>query len=138
MGKHRVNVGDLYAIPSGQVFGLAKVIFRSLRYKNVILIRLYHERASDPQGLRAPDPKAHSALYYTGIQAAQHGSWIHLGQQVVTVEELSMTKRVSAGEVWIEDTHLGRATEQDMKTLKRMDVYGHVLISEAVTRNTGN
>lgn len=132
MSKQKVEQGDLFAVPGGKVFGLAKVIFVSSYYKNLMLIRLYPERARDPQALQIPDPTARSELYYTGVDSAKKGKWAHVGKQEVTDKERAMTKRVAAREVWVEDAHLGPATEEDMKTLKSLHVYGYVLISEAV------
>src|SRR5689334_15568015 len=116
MSKQKVAEGDLFAVPGGEAFGLAKVIFISSHYRNLMLIRLFPERADGPNALPIPDPKARSELCYTGVDSAQKGEWVHVGQQDVTGQERAMTKRVAAREVWIEDTHLGPATEQDMKT----------------------
>ncbi|HEY0686228.1 MAG TPA: hypothetical protein VGD45_28060 [Steroidobacter sp.] len=138
MSNRRVQPGDLYAIPHGKVFGLAKVIFKLKSYRGVMLIRLYHERGSDPQGLRIPDPTAPGALHYTWSSSSRDGDWIYLGKQAVTAEELAMTKRVWGDEVWIEDTHVGAATEQDKKTLQHFSIYGCELLSQELTRNAGN
>lgn len=139
MSKQRLEAGALFAVPgaAGSVFGLTKVIFVSAYYKNVMLIRLFPERAADPTALPIPAPEAQSALYYTGVDSIKRGNWIPLGKQAVTAEELAMTKRVSAREVWIEDTHLGPATEEDMRTLKSLDVHGYGLIAKAVGRADG-
>lgn len=136
MGKHGVVPGALFAIPGGNVYGLAKVIFVSEYYQNVMLVRLFRDRSVNPTDLSAPNPADDSALYYTGTDSVTKGGWVSIGKQAVESHELAMTKRVSGGEIWIEDTHLGSASDADLKSLKSMDVYGYRLIAKAVAKNT--
>jgi hypothetical protein len=134
MSKYKVGLGDLFAVPGtgGVAFGLAKVIFLSKIYKDLMLVRLYRERAADPKGLRLPAPESDSALYYTSVDAVANGGWIHFGKQDVTASERAMTKRVDGEEVWIEDTHLGTATNAELQELKTLHVYGYKLITKAI------
>jgi len=127
-----VKPGALFAIPSGEVFGLAKVIFLSTYFRDVMLIRLFRDRARSPSVLSAPDPEAASALYYTGVGAAAKGRWVYIGHQGVSEQERAMTLRISGGEVWIEDTHLRPATDADSRSLQLMDVHGYRLIAKAI------
>jgi len=134
MNEQGMKLGALYAIPGSDVFGLAKVIFISSHYKNLMLIRMFKLRAKQPEEFSAPDINGDSTLYYTGVDSVSRGHWIYLGQQEVSQSERAMSKRISGGEVWIEDVHIGSASETDFQSLKNMDVYGYRLIEKAVNR----
>ncbi len=128
------QAGSIIAIPNAHGFGMAKIIFNSSYFKDMILIKLFHVCASDLDALQTdPEPDGFN-LYYTGIKAVRIGRWPVIGKSPVTADELLLTKRKSAGEIWIEDNHLGPASEHDLQTLPEMVVHGGGLIEKYAAR----
>jgi len=136
LSKKQVELGGLYAIPGVDKFGLAKVIYVSKYFRDVILIRLYKEAYAslDDMGQESPTQDADSVLYYTGGGAIKAGSWRYLGGQPVSEKERALTKRIVGGGVWIEDNHIGPAADADMSNLKQMSVHAYKLVEKAVSR----
>ena len=128
------SAGSIIAIPNAHGFGMAKIIFHSSYVKDMILIKLFHMCASELDALQChPEPEIFS-LYYTGVHPVRIGRWPVIGNSPVTADELLLTKRTAAGEVWIEDTHLGPASEHDLQTLSKELVYGDKLIEKYAAR----
>ena len=124
----------MYLIPGGGKFGIAKVIYVSKFFRNVILLRLFHKTFATPEQAEAPTATAPSDLIYTGKGAIKPGEWIYFGEQPQHPSERDMTRRIVGGDVWVEDEHLGPASEQDRLTLKDMMVSGYIRVSNAVAR----
>lgn len=136
MSRKQVELGGLYAIPSEGKFGIAKVIYMPKDFRNVILVRLYQEAYTglDDIGQEFPTEDADSVLYYTGNGGIKTGSWCYLGKQPVSDRERASTKRIVGGGVWVEDSHLGPASDADMSHLKQMSVHPYKLVEKAVSR----
>jgi hypothetical protein len=134
--KQKVELGGLYAIPGADQFGLAKVIYVSKYFRDVILIRLYKKAYAELDGMaqELPAEDADSVLYYTGGGAIKNGTWRCVGGQPVSEKERALTKRVVGGGVWIEDNHIGPASDDEMSSLKQMSVYAYKLVEKAVSR----
>jgi hypothetical protein len=134
--KKKVELGGLYAIPGDGQFGLAKVIYVSKYFRDVILIRLYKKAYAELSGMahELPAEDADSALYYTGAGVIRAGSWPYLGVQPVSDKERALSKRIVGGGVWIEDNHIGPASDEEMSSLKKMSVYSYDLVEKAVSR----
>jgi len=129
------NAGDLLAIPLGEGAGLAKVIFASSYFKDVILLKLYRKRLPDG---REPDPDDFAGefdLYYTAQNPIRKGHWLIVGSEPVSAAEVGLTKRTSGGEVWIEDRHLGPASANDLAELPEMLVHGFKLVEKYASRS---
>lgn len=126
-----LNAGDLIAIPVGDKFGFAKVIYASEYFKDVILLRLFKGLSDAEASQNFPDSRAPAALYYTSSDPIKKGRWKRVGQQEVSLEEKAMSKRLVGGTVWIEDVHIGPASDEDMSTLPKMLTYGYRLIEKA-------
>ncbi|MGH8049805.1 MAG: hypothetical protein ACREPB_03995 [Arenimonas sp.] len=131
---NELNVGDMIAIPSGERFGLAKVIYVSEFFRNVILLRLFRTTYRDPNVKEFPDAEALADLYYTSSDPVTEGRWAKIGVQQILTSENLMSKRTVGGDVWIGDEHFGPASEQDLEELPKMLTYGYRLVEKAISR----
>lgn len=126
----KCSAGDLLIIPLDEGAGLAKVIFASARYKDVILLKLYKRRFFGGKEPKDSEFYGDFYLYYTGQDPVRKGRWHVVGSSPVSAAELALTKRISGGEVWIEDHHLGPASEKDHAELPKMLVHGFKLVEK--------
>lgn len=127
------SVGDLIAIPSGARVGLAKVIYVSQFFRELVLLKLY--RTTLPAGEKqSPSAEAEVDLYYTSLSPILSGRWKIVGFEPVSDTEQLMSKRTVAGDIWVADKCLGEASERDLETLPKMLTYGFKLIEKAVAR----
>ena len=132
MGK--LTSGSIFAIPAGSYFGAAKVIYVSERYKDVFLIKLLQQKFDSEEAIYIESKFDSFTLFYVGVMSIKKGEWRLLGEQGVSDAEKRLSRRIVAQDVWVEDTHIGPASEDDFKELKHMDVYGWVLIQKAIMR----
>lgn len=128
------SAGDLLAIPLEAGTGLAKVIFASSYFKDVILLKLYKTRLSDGRAPQPPDFGGDFDLYYTAQDPVRKGRWRIVGSEAVSATEVALTKRTSGGEVFIEDRHLGPASTTDFAELPAMLVHGFKLVEKYAAR----
>jgi len=129
------SAGDLLAIPLEEGAGLAKVIFVSSYFKDVILLKLYRKRLTDG---RAPEPADFGRdfdLYYTAQTPVRKGRWAIVGSEPVSAAEVALTKRTSGDDVWIEDRHLGQASANDLAEFPKMLVHGFKLVEKYASRS---
>ena len=124
--------GDVILIPATDHFGLAKVIYCSEYFKDVVLIRLFKVVYSDANIEALPNADSEADLYYTSADPVRKGLWKKVGTQPVSEAERLMSKRIVGGDVWVEDEHIGRASEHDLATLPSMRSFGYRLIEKAV------
>jgi hypothetical protein len=130
---NQVKVGDLIAIPSGAHIGLAKLIYVSEYFREVVLLKLY--RTTLPQGvMHLPNAEAGADLYYTGSAPITAGRWTIVGFEPISDAEQLMSKRTVAGAIWVADEWQGEASAHELKTLLKMLTYGYRLIEKAVAR----
>ena len=128
------RVGDLIAIPSAGRFGIAKVLFCSEYFAQVVLLGLFR-RSFD--AVESPDIAVLNwpmDLYYTGSSPIAAGLWPVVGYQALLAGESSLSRRIVGGDVWDEDRHLGPASQHDLATLPKMLTHGTRLIEKAVQR----
>jgi hypothetical protein len=126
--------GRLVTIPTEAGIGLAKVLFCSTYVKDAVLLKIFErvlplDAAADEQ-----DFNGNFELRYARAQALKSGSWPVIGYQGVDAKDYEMTKRISGGEVWIGDEHIGPATETDEQSLPKMLIHGEGLIEKFVAR----
>ncbi|TFW27000.1 hypothetical protein [Duganella callida] len=126
------KVGDVIAIPSGAGFGIAKVLYASKYFRNVILLKLYHIAFHEEMPELGSEIPAD--LYYTSSEPIKSGRWKIIGFQSASDTERLMSKRTVAGDVWDGDECLGVASEHELETLPKMQTYGYKLIEKAVSR----
>jgi hypothetical protein len=137
MSRKQVELGGLYAIPSLEKFGLAKVIYMPKDFRNVVLIRLFQHAypSLEDMGNEFPARNDHeSVLYYTGDGAIRAGGWHYLRKESVGEKERALTKRIIGGSVWVEDNRIGPASDADMANLQQMSVYPYKLVEKIVSR----
>ena len=127
--------GSIIAIPVGDDWGFAKVIFASDYVADAILLKLFRTRHPTPGAVPPESLKGEFDLYYTSREPLRKQRWKVVGSEAVSDEERTFTKRTSGGEVWLEDTHLGPASEQDLKSLPKMLIHGFKLIEKYAGRN---
>ncbi|WP_431476621.1 hypothetical protein [Massilia eburnea] len=129
-----LNIGDLIAIPSGDRIGLAKVVYTSDFFRNVLLLRLYRKTYPNLDINELPAVEELSDLYYTSSDPVTEGRWTKVGFQPISEAEKLLSKRTVGGDVWIGDEHLGPASEQELEVLPKMLTYGYRLIEKAISR----
>lgn len=137
IGKAKVKnlkVGNLYAIPGGGKFAFGKVLYLSDYFKDLMLVRFFDKAVAAPDELPQQLDSLPSRLIYTGTGAINRGGWLFLRCDAVSEQERSLSRRIVGGDVWFEDQHLGPASDDDRKTLKNMDIFGHLLIEKAVAK----
>lgn len=131
--KPAVELGGIYAIPGGGHYAFAKVIYMSEYFKDVLLIRMY-AKAFPSIDLPLSLENVPSRGIYTGIDSVKKGAWLFAGSAPVTDADRAFTRRVVGGDVWVEDAHIGPASDEELRALPNMDVYGYRLIEKAVAR----
>ena len=134
MRKNYIKLGDIILIPiDGDRCGIAKIIYLSKYFKDVILLNIYPLIANFSEKVielsaNIPD----ELLIYTGNQNIKTEEWKKLNNIMVTDEEKRLSTRIVGGEVWIEDECIGTATEQDRKKINRMGVDGTKLVEDKI------
>lgn len=130
------KVGSIFAIPGGDQFGLAKVIYISDYFKDVFLIKLFQHKFDSIEAINLNDKLEQFTLYYAAKDALKKGEWQFLGEEPVSDTEKALSKRIVGGGIWVEDNFLGDATDKDYETLSPMGIYGWKLIKKAVGKLT--
>lgn len=132
--KNRVIVGDIYAIPAKGRFAFGKIIYASEYFQDLILVRFFEKAFTSADEKPEDLSSLPSRGIYTGIDSIKGGDWRKVGFALVSEEERTMSKRIVAGDVWIEDKCLGEASDTDLATLPKMLVLGSRLVEKAVER----
>lgn len=129
-----MRLGEIYAIPGGGKFAFGKVVYLSEYFKEVMLVRFFEKAYASPE--RAPDELdvLPSRAFFTGIDSIKKGGWKLVATSWVSEAEKTMSRRIVGGDVWVGDDHIGPASDEELRTLPQMDVYGHRLIEKKVAR----
>ncbi|MEG3147116.1 hypothetical protein U1839_20885 [Sphingomonas sp. RT2P30] len=123
-------VGSFVAIPAGDKRLLAKVIFASSYFANVIALKVYPGAiASEPPDLSNTE-KGGFKVFYTSGKPVKSKRWPIVGKSDVSPDERELTRRTAGGEVWVEDQYLGPASEADLASLPKMLVLGDKLVEK--------
>ena len=131
---HKPIEGSLVKIPAQDGIGLAKVIFLSEYFAEMICLKLYKKRLPEDASITAADFSGPFDLYYTGLNGFKKKRWSVVANEPVPETERTLTHRTAGGEVWVGDNHLGTATESDLATLPKMLVHGGGLIEKYASR----
>ncbi|MBA2672617.1 Imm26 family immunity protein [Ramlibacter sp.] len=134
METQEVLLGNIYAIPGGGKYAYGKVIYLSEYFKDVMLVRLFAKAYSSPDAPPEGLDSLPSTTVFAGKEAITKGVWVLVGSASVSNAERALTRRVVGGDVWIEDSHVGPASDEDLRVLPQMDVYGYRLIEKKVAR----
>jgi hypothetical protein len=129
MSKKNVDVGEIILIPVENEFVPAKVLYLSHRYKNVILIGIYNIRQTAKECPKTL-PTGFGLMVYTSQDPVLKKRWIGIGHEPLLTGQIGVAKRIVAGETWLEDQHLGPASEIDRRSLPQMDVLGAALVEK--------
>lgn len=121
--KPKVEGGSIVLFPlyDGR-YVVTKVLFASQRVKYLMLIGVTKTLTSEPSLPREVDWQF-ARLIYTSSNSVQLGLWPLVGQAPLSGEEQSMSLRIVAGEVWVGDEKLRKATSEDRKKLPEETVY---------------
>lgn len=128
-------LGSVLAIPAGEAAIAAKVIFVSQRFSDVIAIKLYLGRLVRAEPLEIDLNDDNAVIYYTGGREIRSKRWKIIDRLDVSDSERRATERTSGGEIWIEDRHLGKASEDQLAKLPKMLVHGWKLIEKYAARS---
>lgn len=126
--------GSLVTIPTEGGMGIAKVIFLSEYFAEMICLKLYKKKMPKGASIAPGDFSGPFDLYYTGLDGFKKKRWAIVANEPVSDDEKTLTRRTAGGEVWVEDTHLGPASDADLATLPEMLVHGYRLIEKYVGR----
>src|SRR5690242_7333527 len=110
MSRKNVDVGEIILIPVENEFVAAKVLYLSQRYKNVIMLGVYNLRTPVKECPKTL-PVCFELLVYTSQEPVLKKRWISIGHQPLLTGQDGVAKRIVAGDVWLEDQHLGPASE---------------------------
>lgn len=126
--------GSLITIPTEGGMGLAKVIFLSEYVAEMKYLKLYKKRLFEGASPVAADFSGPFDLYYTGLAGLKKKRWTIVANEPVSDDEKALTRRTSGGEVLVEDTHLGQASDAELTGLPKELVHGGGLIEKYVAR----
>lgn len=129
-----VKEGDIYVLSSKSKNALAKVIYTSNYFKDVILIKLY---LSPVEADKVPSNylvDSDFKLIYTGKDSVKKSTWNLIASQQVSADEKKLTKRIVAGDVWVGDDMIGKASDSDLEKLPKMLTLGYKLIDKKVSK----
>lgn len=124
----------MITIPTEDGVGLAKVIFLSDYVSEMICLKLYKKRIQEGVSITSSDFVGPFDLYYTSLDGFKRKRWEILANEPVLDEEKALTRRTAGGELWVEDTHLGPASDADLAGLPKELVHGYRLIEKYVGR----
>lgn len=127
---HTVKHGDLFELPlaSGSR-ALCRIAFKSGYFRNVVLIGV--------RGITgAGDPKEQSKgppvfSIYGSSASLRSGKWVFLQRTAQRQEDAELSKRLVAGDIWIENQCLGPAASGS-HGVPEMDVYGDGVLARKV------
>lgn len=126
--------GRLITIPTEDGVGLAKVIFLSEYVAEMICLKLYKKRLPEGVSIASSDFVGPFDLCYTSLDGCKKKRWETVANEPVSDDEKALTRRTAGGEVWVEDTHLGPASDADLAGLPKELVHGYRLIEKYVGR----
>ena len=126
--------GSLITIPTEGGVGLAKVLFLSEYVAEMICLKLYKKRLPEDVSITSNDFGIPFDLYYTGLDGFKKKRWVTVANEPVSDDEKALTRRTAGGEVFVEDTHLGPASDADLAGLPKQQVAGFRLIEKFVGR----
>lgn len=135
-GKKGVQIGDLLAITAAPgLIAAGKVIYLSEYFRHVMAVRVF-DCVFDhiPTEAELPvDATYLDDLIYTGSQSVSK-DWRIIGRRETSAEELQLTRRLVAGDVYIGDENLGRASDDDRRRLRSMGVAGMYAVHDSLAR----
>lgn len=129
MSKKNVDIGEIILIPVENEFVPAKVLYLSQRYKNVIMLGIYALRTSVKECPKTL-PVSFGLMVFTSQDPVLKKRWISIGHQPLLAGQAGVAKRIVAGDVWLDDQHLGPASESDRRSLPQMEVLGAGLVEK--------
>ena len=116
--------GDIFTIPleDGRE-ALCRILYASSYFKDVVLIGCYG-LCSDNISATEQVSVSPKAMMYTGWSK----TWPVIGHEPMASHEGILSRRIVAGDVWEGDKHMGQATESELASLSKMEVYGHRIL----------
>jgi len=121
-------LGSIYRVPSKGYVVFIKVIYQSLIFKELVLLRVFERRFPIGVDVSEDLPTLPSRCIYTGMGTIRAKKWDQAGTEPVTDAEAQMSLRTVARDVWLGDSLLRPASDEDMKRLPKMLVYGANLV----------
>jgi hypothetical protein len=133
MARDVAKAGDLLAIPIGPNWAMARVLFVSNHFKDIMLLAVSPKRIDSLDGVRySGADDSEEKLIYTGARGFSRRGWRRIGSFPVTEGDFSKTLRISAGNVWLGDEFLRPAEPGDQAQLPVMYVDGHIRVERMV------
>jgi len=127
------GLGDVIAIPTAKAWVLARVLYESSYFKDLILLQVAMREVGEPTtAVTACEHHEPVLLVYTGKRGIEKRKWRVIGKKDVDPEELEHSLRVVAGGVWKGDSYLRPASSEDRRLLPTMDVLGHRAVEERI------
>lgn len=127
-------VGAYLIIPADDKSLVAKVIFASTYFSNVIALKLFVGSSADKTLDLTSVEDLPFEVHYTGAQPIRSKRWLVVGKGHISSLERELTRRTAGGETWIEDVHIGPSTDADLQMLPKMLVVGAGLIEKRAAK----
>jgi hypothetical protein len=111
--------GNIVKIPlSNHEFALGKVIHISHVFKYCVIIGIYGFKYTNQNISELP--QEYIEIISTSIEAFnKKWKWEIIGNAPISLEDKEKTKRIIAGDIWIEDSLLRKAEEIDYITIRK-------------------
>ena len=130
----RPVAGDLIEIPmAGADRAYGKIVYASRHFKRLLLVGVFQTSGFPTPSPQAP-PSEFAILTYTASQALEGGRWRKVGHAPLTTSEGALSLRTVAGDVYLGDDRLRKATSKDLSALPEQLVAGIFLFEKKVAR----
>ena len=134
----KIEKDTVIAIPlENGSYKLAHIVYASTYFKDVILMAFFPGLFEEPV-LPKQGPDSYEAqTMYTGVDSIKKGKWLVLGKLDVP-QYAPISKRIVAGEVWVEDKCIGSVSDKDRASLPKMLTIGYKIIVKRLLNNESN
>ena len=133
MPKEKVIEGDilLFTLENNK-YSLAKILFASKVFKNVILLGIYGKIIDEKQ-MPNDLPNSYVDTIYTSSKRITEFGWEKIGNISVSESDKALTERNVGGEIYIEDKFIRIENENDAH-IPYMGVYGFVALERKIKK----
>jgi hypothetical protein len=130
--KTRFKRGDVLRRDlDGGAVAVVRVVYVSSYFKQLVLVSLFDgANVREPSDVLSQRPVAQ---FFTGRDSLQEEEgWEQIGSTPPSVTDRASSRRILAGDVWVEDECLGPAEGADL-SLPNMLVYGSRILRKKMT-----
>ncbi len=135
MSRFKLPTGTIVLIPYESTFAIAKVLYVSKYFKNVALFKVFSKRITDANEytFRLSDVDDYE-LIYAGVDLIKKKKWEIINREPLSDFELLESKRIVAGDIWVEDKCLGSASDKELKEFPKMRVLNFKFVELKISK----